>query len=163
MSMEKDERRKVRNSPPLLVRARSILLFTTIPSLTFLPPPLQSQELDKTNAYGNLLSPVWLLETAALPTEEQAISPIPSAGAGLSSSGRRDNSIETGFFPSSFNRKEIAIIQAAEIGQPPRRGGSTNTQQADKQNRSWVALWNGRAPLPLPLQGPPASAHCTPK
>lgn len=109
-----------------------ILSFTTIPSLTLLPPPIQSQELDKTNAYGNFFSPVRLLETAALPTEERAISPIPLARAALPSSGRRDNSTETGFFPSG---KETAFIQAAEIGQPPRRGGSTNTQQTDKQNQ----------------------------
>lgn len=141
-----------------------ILSFTTIPSLTLLPPPIQSQELDKMNAYGNLLSPVRLLETAALPAEERPISPIPSAGAALPSSGRRNNSTETGFFPP---RKETVFTQAAEIGQPPRRGETTSTRQAGGQTPAelgpGVALWNGRAPLPLPLWGSPTPAHCTPK
>lgn len=141
-----------------------ILSFITIPSFTLPPPPIQSQELDKMDAYGNLLSPVRLLETAALPAEEQAISPILLAGAALPSSGRRDNSTETCFFPSG---KETVFIQAAEIGQPPRQGGTTSTQQAGGQTPAEsgprVALWNGRAPLPLPLQGPPPPAHWTSK
>lgn len=32
--------------------------------------------MDRTNACGSLLLPVWLLEIAALPTEELAISPM---------------------------------------------------------------------------------------
>lgn len=120
------------DSPPLLVRARSNSFLHHHP----LPHPSTSTHPEPRARQDKCLWQLFLTSAASGNScsahRGAAISPIPLARAALPSSGRRDNSTETGFFPSG---KETAFIQAAEIGQPPRRGGSTNTQQTDKQNQ----------------------------
>lgn len=70
-----------------------------------------------------------------------------SASAALPSSGRRDNSTQTGFFSSG---KRTVLILGIETGNAPRRGGTTSTKPAGGQI----------SPL---LTEPFTPAHCTPK
>lgn len=165
--MGKDERSKVQwQATPLPVRASSFLHQHSLLHYSATTNPEQrgtssgSQGLDKTNAYGSLLSPVWLLEIAALPTEERAGHfPSLSAGAALPSSGRWDNAAETSFCPST--KRQLWCTQQRLASLPDKVGQPLRDwwDKTPSGSGPGAALWNGRAPLPLPSTTCPLRLH----